>query len=80
MEVHTFKGQGRVFGFTQERSGASLPSEYGPWMPFKVLELVRGQPQLGVDVDECLDDILAYGFHLTDAHVRITPQAIPGTA
>jgi hypothetical protein len=30
----------------------------------------------GVDVTECLDDIEKYGFHLTDAHKRITGQAV----
>jgi hypothetical protein len=30
----------------------------------------------GVDVTECLDDIETYGFHLTDAHKRITEQAV----
>jgi hypothetical protein len=38
--------------------------------------LVRGQPQPGLRVDECLDDIARHGIHVTDAHVRITEQAI----
>jgi hypothetical protein len=28
----------------------------------------------GVSTDECLDDIERYGYHLTDAHVRITER------
>ena len=72
MKVHTFRGTGRVFGFTAERSGANLPHRYGPWNAFKTLDLTRGETQAGVRVDECLDDIGQYGFHLTDAHVRIT--------
>jgi len=75
MQVHAFRGQGRVFGFT-ERSGAeNLPARFGPWAPFKIIELVRGEPHIGVRTDECLDDIEQYGFHLTDAHVRITGDA-----
>ncbi len=38
--------------------------------------MVRGQAQPGVNVDGRQDDIAAYGFHLTDAHVRITEQAL----
>jgi hypothetical protein len=38
--------------------------------------LVRGQTQPDIDVDDCLDDVARYGIHVTDAHVRITEQAI----
>ena len=78
MHVHIFRGDGRVFGFTEDSAGANLPRQYGTWNAFKTLELTRGAPQPGVNVDECLDDIEAHGFHLTDAHVRITPQAVGG--
>ena len=75
MQVHAFRGQGRVFGFTEQGAGANLPPRFGPWVPFKVLELTRGTAQPGLNVEECLDDIEAHGLHLTDAHVRITPSA-----
>lgn len=75
MQVHAFRGQGRVFGFTQGVGGENLPEQYGPWTPFKSLDMHRDEPQGGVDVNACLDDIEAHGFHLTDAHVRITEQA-----
>ncbi len=76
MQVHAFRGQGRIFGFTGQSAGENLPERFGPWVPFKTLELTRGQVQPGVDVGDCLDDIEAHGFHLTDAHVRITQSAI----
>ena len=76
MQVHIFRADGRVFGFTEDSAGTNLPQNYGAWSPFKTLDMVRGAPQPGVYVDECLDDIAAYGFHLTDAHVRITEQAV----
>jgi hypothetical protein len=75
MQVRAFRGQGRIFGFTRTGAGENLPPQYGPWAAFKTLELARGVAQPGVNVDECLDDIEAFGFHLTDAHVRITRQA-----
>jgi hypothetical protein len=75
MQAHIFRGQGRVFGATAHASGENLPPQYGPWAAFKTLELVRGGVQPGLNVDSCLDDIDTFGFHLTDAHVRITEQA-----
>jgi hypothetical protein len=75
MQVHLFRGPGRVFGVTASEAGDNLPAAFGPWTAFKSLEMVRGQPQPGVNVDECLDDIDRFGFHLTDAHVRITERA-----
>jgi hypothetical protein len=76
MMVHLFRADGRVFGITADAGGANLPQGYGAWVPFKSIELVRGQPQPGVHVEECLDDVERFGFHLTDAHVRITEQAL----
>jgi len=77
MLVHTFKGQGRVFGFTLEEAGTNLPQRCGPWTLFKSIEMQRDEPHAGVNVNACLDDIDAHGFHLTDAHQRITHLAIP---
>jgi hypothetical protein len=76
VQVYSFRGTGRVFGFTSDSAGANLPPGYGPWAPFKTLEMARGTPVPGVNVDECLDDIEAHGFHITDAHVRITQRAL----
>jgi len=76
MQVHIFRGVGRVFGFTKDGVGVNLPLRYGPWTSFKVVEMTRGEAMPGVSTDECLADIEEYGFHLTDAHVRITDRAL----
>jgi hypothetical protein len=76
MLVHIFRGPGRVFAVTKDADGTNLPTKYQPWTSFKSLEMRKGEAQAGVNVDECLDDIEKYGFHVTDAHVRITEQAI----
>lgn len=76
MEVHFFRGSGRVFAATKDAGGKNLPAQYEPWTAFKSVEIIRGKAQAGVNVDECLDDIEKYGFHLTDAHVRITDRVI----
>jgi hypothetical protein len=77
MQVHIFRGPGRVFGFTAQNDGSNLPARYAPWTPFKTLDVTRGTSQVSFDVNECLDDIEKYGFHLTDAHTRITERAVP---
>jgi hypothetical protein len=76
MLVHIFRGPGRVFGSTDDATGANLPAQYRPWVSFKSLELSRGEPIAGLNVDECLDDIEKHGFHVTDAHVRITERLV----
>ena len=76
MQVHIFRGPGRVFGFTTEQSGANLPSKYAPWVPVKTVELKKSEHMPGVDVDDCLSDMETYGLHITDAHARITVEAI----
>jgi hypothetical protein len=74
--IHLFRGPGRIFAATAAADGANLPPDYGPWTSFKSLEIEAGKPQPGLDVDACLEDVHAHGFHLTDAHVRITDQAV----
>lgn len=76
MLVYVFRGQGRVFGFTLDEQAANLPGQFGPWIAFKAIEAHRDEPYRGVDVNACLDDIDRHGFHLTDAHVRITDKAL----
>jgi hypothetical protein len=65
-----------VFGFTQDATGANLPSKYSPWSAFKTIELNRGEPTAGLATDDCLDDIEKHRFHITDAHVRITESTV----
>jgi hypothetical protein len=74
MQVYLFRGPGRVFGVTGDPTGANLPSQYAPWNPFKTVEMSRDEPMPGVNTTECLDDIERFGYHLTDAHVRITDR------
>lgn len=76
MQVHIFRGPGRVFGFTTQSSGENLPSQFAPWATFKSAEMRQGESMPGVDVDDCLRDLAAYGIHVTDAHARITEEAI----
>jgi hypothetical protein len=68
MQVHIYRGSGRVFGFTL--NGAGLPAQFGPWIQGSRSK--QGDAQTNFDVNDCLDDIEQFGFHLTDAHVRIT--------
>ncbi len=76
MQVHIFRGPGRIFGFTAQLSGENLPQKYAPWTAFRTIELQRGERTPGVDVDDCLRDLETHGVHVTDAHARITEEAI----
>ena len=53
MQVHIFKGPGRIFAVTSDAAGANLPPKYAPWTPFKAIDLQKGVPTPGLDVDEC---------------------------
>jgi hypothetical protein len=77
MLVHIFRGPGRVFGFTEDATGTNLPSQFSPWTTFKSIDVSReGEPTAGLDTNECREDIEKHGFHVTDAHVRITERLI----
>jgi hypothetical protein len=76
MIVHIFRGPGRVFGCTEDATGENLPSRFAPWSTFKAIELRPGEPTPGLNTDECLADLQAHGFHITDAHTRITDSVI----
>jgi hypothetical protein len=73
-EIGANRGPGRVFGVTADEAGANLPVEPGPWAAFKAIDLERGVPTPGLDASACLDDVEQHGFHVTDAHVRITDR------
>ena len=72
MQIHLFRADSRVFGATRAEDGANLPAGFGAWTPFRMVEMNPGETMPGIDVDECLADVADYGFHLTDAHERIT--------
>jgi hypothetical protein len=77
MLIHIFRGPGRVFACTRDATGANLPSKFAPWTSFKSVELSReGNPTPGLNTAECLDDIERHGFHVTDAHNRITDSLV----
>jgi hypothetical protein len=76
MLVHVFRGPGRVFACTADATGANLPPKFAPWTPFKSVDVNRGSPTPGLNADECLDDLEQHGFHVTDAHVRITDRLV----
>jgi hypothetical protein len=80
MIVHIFKGPGRVFAASPDAEGANLPDRYAPWSRFKTMEMHPDEPYAGVDVNSCLSDIARYGFHLTDAHERITHLVVDGAS
>ena len=67
---------GRIFGVTGDASGANLPAQLQPWTACTSAERARGTPMPGLQVHDYLDDIAAHGFHVTDAHQRITGKYV----
>lgn len=78
MIVHIFRGPGRIFGMTRDEAGRNLPARHAPWTAFKTTEMFPDEPHAGVDVNACLRDIEDYGYHVTDAHERITHLVADG--
>jgi len=76
MLIHVFRGPGRVFGVTADQQGSNLPARFAPWSYLKSADLDREKAMPGIDSRECYDDIAEHGFHITDAHVRITDQLV----
>jgi hypothetical protein len=64
MQIHVFLGIGWQ-GFTADPSAANLPADKGPWRPFKIIDMNRGEhPQIAVNTDAVLDAIERDGFFL----------------
>ncbi len=76
MRAQLYRGPGRVFAVTGDETGTNLPAKYAPWTFLKSIEIERGTPTPGLDIDECLADMETLGVHITDAHVRLTDEAI----
>ncbi len=62
MQVHIFRAEGRIFAVTENGQGENLPTKYGSWAHFKAVDMYKGVPMPGVNVDECLDDIARFGI------------------
>lgn len=76
MIIQVFRGAGRVCAFVRVELQEALPRRYGPWECLASIELTRGEAHPSVLVNDCLDDIADFGVHVTDAGIRITPDAL----
>jgi NADPH-dependent 2,4-dienoyl-CoA reductase/sulfur reductase-like enzyme len=65
MQIHTFHGPIRIFGFTVHLAGGELSECYAPWTAFKPLELRHDEQEPAVNPSQCPNDIEAYGVHIT---------------
>jgi hypothetical protein len=58
MKVNVFKGRGNCYAFAASNDGSILPPESGPWAPWKIFDMNRGEaPRVGISTDEVLDAI-----------------------
>ena len=77
MRVYVFKGKVGIYGFTEDKSGANLPAEHGPWSAFKEIDLKPGeQPRIAVISDEALDNIAKHGFHLQGVEFKFSTSSL----
>ncbi len=72
MLVHTFRGRGAYSALPPTRPAPICRRFTRHGRRSSRSEMHRDEPHAGVDVNTCLDDIDVHGFHLTDAHERIT--------
>lgn len=77
MRIYVFAAaKGASFGFSPDETGSNLPAEYGPWAPFKSIDVNRREERgtagiadvhrMGVDVAEMLESLENRGYHLID--------------
>ena len=49
MQVQILRGSDHIFAVAEADGDPRLLERYGPWAPFKSIELIRGQAQPGVE-------------------------------
>jgi hypothetical protein len=75
MRVYAFSGRASHWGFTADETGANLPSEFGPWKFFKIINMCpEEESRIGVSTDEALADIERQGYHINRAQILTTEQ------
>jgi hypothetical protein len=66
MKVHIFEST-RWYGFDTRIDGSNLPTNKGPWKPFKTVEVEPGdRPRIGIASSEIIDGIELYGFYTAE--------------
>lgn len=66
MQVHVFKGLGKWYGFTADRTGMNLPAAQGPWAFVRTEDMDRGEnPRVAVSTEDVLTGIAALGYFVT---------------
>ena len=81
MKIYIFRSRSvaDLYGATQDKTGANLPEQYGPWEfhsgPHEWK--IGGGPLIGVNVDEAVAAIEKAGYFLWKATVtsRIVPMS-----
>ena len=84
MKVNVFKGRGNWYAFAASNDGSVLPPENGPWVPWKILDMNRGEaPRVGISTEEVIDAIQdgnAYLVEMKDGsrERNVSPHIGPG--
>jgi hypothetical protein len=79
-ESHVFKGRGNWYAFAASNDGSVLPPENGPWVPWKILDMNRGEaPRVGISTDEVLDAIQDGNAYLVEMKTEVVKETFRRT-
>jgi hypothetical protein len=80
MRVNVFRGRGNWYAFAASNDGSVLPSENGPWVPWKILDMNRGEaPRVGISTNEVLDAIQDGNAHLVEMKTEVVKETFRRT-
>lgn len=74
MQVHSFKSEktNGLFGFTQDKSGANLSADHGPWKFRNTLTLTEGESRIGLDTDAAITEITSKGVYYSKVEIKVS--------
>jgi hypothetical protein len=80
MRVNVFRGRGNWYAFAASNDGSVLPPGNGPWVPWKILDMNRGEaPRVGISTDEVLDAIQDGNAYLVEMKTEVVKETFRRT-
>jgi hypothetical protein len=80
MKVNVFKGRGNWYAFAASNDRSILPPESGPWVPWKILDMNRGEaPRVGISTEEVIDAIQDGNAYLVEMKTEVVKETFRRT-
>jgi len=72
MKVYVFRTKSHkcIGGFTQDKTGANLPNNYGKWSLDNELEINENSSLIGASPKEIISDIEKQGYSIQEAKIE----------